>query len=433
MKVNGVYQPSLQSALKKRSQRLLAFCTKFQTRAQAVSQQTENRMTLEHSASTISKREAFRLSAYLQISGLISLSVWMLLLLPDFLAQEGWSSQKIGWAMGSYFSVYLLVQILAGQIAGRYGNITTALIGAGLGICGSVNYLTALKWPNLIFLARTLHGAGAAMVTAGALFHLVDSVPSYLRGRMIGYFGLPGFVMLAAGPLLAEFFQGLMGIGGTFSAILAIFAAMFWIVRKLPESLQRQDLPAEPFARAVKQNFFKLRRILFFSFFFGFCFSVWQSFMAPAVSTVGTGAVSAFGLGYGMGAVLTRLGISQRLETGPSRLAAIASLVAYGVCLSFIPQASHVWHLGVLGLISGMSHGVYYPALSSIAAERFHTSGTGSAMSLYISSSSLGMFVGPPVWGTLADRTGYGWIFVAAGGTVATATLVFLFLEARTQ
>src|SRR5947209_1845414 len=74
-----------------------------------------------------------RLSAYLQISALISLSVWMLLLLPDFLAQKGWSSQKIGWAMGSYFSVYLLVQILAEHIANRYGNINTALIGSMLG------------------------------------------------------------------------------------------------------------------------------------------------------------------------------------------------------------------------------------------------------------------------------------------------------------
>jgi MFS family permease len=388
-------------------------------------------MTLEPSASTVARGEAFRLSAYLQISGLISLSMWILVLLPDFLAQEGWSSQKIGWAMGSYFSVYLLVQILAGRVADRYGNITTALIGAVLGICGSVNYLTALKWPGLIFLARTLHGAGAAMVTAGALFHLVHSVPPYLRGRMIGYFGLPGFVMLAAGPLLAESLQGLIGIGGTFLGILVIFAAMFWIVRKLPESLQRQDLPAEPFVQAVKQNFFKLRPILFFSFVFGLCFSGWQSFIAPAVSTVGSGAVSAFGLGYGAGAVLTRLGISQRLETGPRRLAAISSLVAYGICVSFIPQVFQVWHLGVLGFISGMSHGLYYPALSSIAAERFHASGTASAMSLYISSSSLGMFVGPPLWGALADRTGYGWMFVAAGATVVAATVVFLFFEVR--
>ena len=184
------------------------------------------------------QQESLRLSAYLQISALISLAMWMLLLLPDFLTQRGWSSQKIGWAMGVYFSVYLLGSDFGGPVADRYGNITTALIGACLGVLGSLNYLVALKWPDFIFLARILHGSGAAMVTAGVVFHLVDSVPDHLERRMLGYFGLPGFVMLAAGPSLAEFFQRFGGIGGTFLAILGIHGSMIWIIRQLPESLQ---------------------------------------------------------------------------------------------------------------------------------------------------------------------------------------------------
>jgi MFS family permease len=379
------------------------------------------------------QQETLRLSAYLQISALISLAMWMLLLLPDFLTRKGWSSQKIGWAMGAYFSVYLLVQVLAGHIADRYGNITTALIGACLGVLGSLNYLVALKWPDFIFLARTLHGSGAAMVTAGVVFHLVDSVPHHLKGRMLGYYGLPGFVMLAAGPSLAEFFQKFGGIGGTFLTILCIHGSMIWIIRQLPESLQRQDLPSIPFFKGFKQNFSKLKSVLCFSFGFGFCFSVWQSFLAPALSLLGGGAVSLFGLGYGLGAVLTRLGISQFLETEQRRLVAVSSMMLYGVCLAALPQVSQVWQLGVLGIIMGMSHGIYYPALSAIAADRFHSTGTGTAMSLYISSSSLGQFVGPPVWGFVADRTGYGWIFAGAGTTVVAATLVFAASEWRAR
>jgi len=379
------------------------------------------------------QQESLRLSAYLQISALISLALWMLLLLPDFLAQGGWSSQKIGWAMGAYFSVYLLVQILAGHVADRYGNITTALIGACLGVLGSLNYLLALKWPDFVFPARILHGSGAAMVTAGVVFHLVDSVPRHLKGRMLGYFGLPGFVMLAAGPSLAEFFQKISGIGGTFLAILGIHGSMIWIIRQLPESLQRQDLPSVPFSKGFKQDFLRLKSILCFSFGFGFCFSVWQSFLAPALSPLGGGAVSLFGLGYGAGAVLTRLGISQFLETEQRRLAAVSSLMLYGVCLAGLPQVSQVWQLGCLGLFIGMSHGIYYPALSAIAAERFEPAGTGTAMSLYISSSSLGMFVGPPVWGFLADRAGYGWIFAGAGAAIVASTLFFVASEWRAR
>jgi predicted MFS family arabinose efflux permease len=208
---------------------------------------------------------------------------------------------------------------------------------------------------------------------------------------------------------------------------------MIWIIRQLPESLQREDLPSVPFLNGFKQNFLKLKSILCFSFGFGFCFSVWQSFLAPALSPLGGGAVSLFGLGYGVGAVLTRMGISQFLETEQRRLAAVSSLTLYGVCLAALPQASQVWQLGGLGIIIGMSHGIYYPALSAIAAERFQPAGTGTAMSLYISSSSLGMFVGPPVWGFLADRTGYGWIFAGAGATVVASTLVFVASEWRAR
>ena len=49
---------------------------------------------------------------------------------------------------------------------------------------------------------------------------------------MIGYFGLPGFVMLGcrtiAGRVLS---RAHWYLGGTFSGILAIFAAMFFVDR----------------------------------------------------------------------------------------------------------------------------------------------------------------------------------------------------------
>jgi len=377
------------------------------------------------------RQEAFRLTAYLQISALISLSIWLLLFLPEFLVQQGWSSQKVGWAVGSYFSVYIVVQILAGQIANRYGNITTAVAGAVIGIAASFGYLLALKWPNMIFLGRMLHGSGTALVISGAVFHLSDSVPVHLRGRMLGYFGLPGFVMLAAGPSLSEILKKFGGIGGTFAGVLVIYLTLVVILRRLPASLQREDLPSEPLIHTFKENFFRLRSILVYSFAFGFCYSVWQSFLAPSLNHLGAGAISTFGVGYGAGAVVSRLGITQRLETGSRRLAAIASLSVYGLCLAMLPQSLQIWHLGVLALLIGLSHGVYYPALSSLAAERFHRSGTGTAMSLYMSSSSLGQFIGPPVWGLLADLTAYGWIFGAAGGTLVVATVVFVISERR--
>lgn len=375
--------------------------------------------------------ERFRLHAFLAVSALLSLATWVLLLLPLFLQERGWSSQQIGWAVGCYFLVHLLSQILAGRIADRYGNVPTALVGSMVGCGGGLCYLAALWNPLLIFPARALHAMGAAVVSAAVLILLINSVPAHLKGRMIGYFGLPGFVMLGVGPVFSEAFIYRWGFEGVFTSVAVIFLLVTLILSRLARPLAPPGLVRPPFLESLRATLPGLRVILTFSVCFGLSFSAWNSFLAPAVLSLGPGAVSSFGLGYGSGAVMTRLGISHRLDTGFRRLAAIASLFLYSLSLVLIPHATQIGHLVFLGLLCGMSHGTYYPSLSSIAAERFHPLHTGQAMSLYISASGLGMFVGPPVWGLLADWSSYSVIFAAAGTLLATSTTSFLWVQWR--
>ena len=63
---------------------------------------------------------------------------------PHFLQERGWSSQRIGWAMGCYFLVNLVSRILAGPIADRYGNVPTALVGVGGGLVAQ----ESSTWPQ---------------------------------------------------------------------------------------------------------------------------------------------------------------------------------------------------------------------------------------------------------------------------------------------
>jgi len=364
--------------------------------------------------------------AYLVVSGFLNLSTWILLLLPNFLAARGWSSQQIGWAVGAYFLSYLVFQILAGRIADRIGNIPTAMIGTLVGAMGGILYFAALWFLPLIFAARLLHAMGYAMITAGALLQLLHSVPPHLRGRVMGYFGLPGFFMIGFGPLLAEWMVYRWGFEVVFLSVPAMYGAIALLLIRLPRTLAADAPHPWPFFTALKASFSPLKLVLFFSVLFGLCFSAWNSFLAPTVRSVGAGGVSGFGLGYGLGAVMTRLGISHRLDTGGRRYVAVSSLFLYGLCLMFIPRSGSIYHLLLLGWICGMSHGIFYPSLSSIAAENFHPSITGQAMSLYLSASSLGMFVGPPLWGTIIDKVGNAPMFATAGVTMALGTLLFV-------
>ena len=371
-------------------------------------------------------REGFKFLAYISISALLSFTMWTLILVPDYLAHQGWSAQKIGWAMGLFFVFALFSRIFSGHLADRIGNVPTALVGAGIALGGCIFYWVSLWWPDALFAARALHGAGASMVASGALFHLVRSVPQKLKGRVMGYFGLPGFVMMGLGPFIAETLHHSWGMVGVFTFILVNFVAVGILLRCLPRPLAPKGTRRTTFSRAFKESFPNLRPVIFFAFCFGAGLSAWSSFLAPTVSWIGAGAVSAFGVGYGSGALMTRLGLSQRLDRGRNRLIAISSLALYGVGLAWIPHADHAWQLGLIGFGCGMSHGLYYPALSSYAAERFHPLHTGNAMSLYMSSFSLGMFLGSPLWGYVGNQWGYLRIFASAGLLVFCSTLIFV-------
>lgn len=371
-------------------------------------------------------RQGFKFFAYLSISALISLTMWMLILLPEFLVNQKWSHQKIGWAIGLFFVVSLFARIYAGYLADKIGNVPTALIGVVVSLGGCAFYWMSLRWPNTLFMARALHGAGAALVSGGALFHLVQAVPQELKGRVMGYFGLPGFIVMAIGPFLAEALRNFWGMEGIYTVILLNFLVIGLILRRLPRPLAPRGIRRPTFIHAFKRNFPSLKPVIFFSFLFSLGFSSWNSFLAPTVSWLGGGAVSAFGIGYGTGALTTRLGISQWLDTGQRRLIGISSLIFYGVGLALIPHASYAWHLGLIGFSCGMCHGVYYPALSSIAAERFHPLHTSNAMSLYLSAANVAMFLGPPLWGFIGDRAGPIWIFAFAGFSVFVSTVIFV-------
>jgi MFS family permease len=380
-----------------------------------------------------SKPERYTVAAYLCISGLLNFAVWSLLLLPGYLHQQSWSSQNIGWAVGAYYLASLIFQILAGRIADRYGTLRTAVWGTIVGCAGGLLYLSVPLKTELIFAARILDATGYALIYAGVLLEFMQSVPVPLRGRMIGYFGLPGFIMIGAGPLVAEWFVSRWGYRGVFPVPLISYLLIGVFLWRLPSVLRPVPGRHEPFRKTFRDTFPALKGVLIFSVLFGFCFSSWNSFIAPTVHALGLGAVTYFGLGYAFGAILTRLGLSHRLDTGSRRLLGIGTLACYGLALAFIPQATRLWHLVVLGIVCGMSHGLYYPSLSSIAAERFHPVHAGQALGLYISASNLGMFIGPPLWGAIADQSGYGFIFAAAGVSLIAGTVAFASREFRLQ
>src|SRR5512137_392907 len=179
---------------------------------------------------------------YLMISGLTSLTIWVLLLLPNFLSGQSWSLQAIGWAVGIFFLFHLVFQTLAGFLADRIGALKTAIVGVASGLTGGLLYGACLWLPWLVFPARILHAVGVALIYAGPLIQLMQTVPLHLRGRVIGYYGLPGFVMIGLGPVIAEWLAHRWGFRGVFLSVPMLFLVLGYFVYRLPRHLPREQL-----------------------------------------------------------------------------------------------------------------------------------------------------------------------------------------------
>lgn len=334
--------------------------------------------------------------------------------------------------MGAYSLFGLIFTLVSIPIAQRHGSLRLAQLGAGLGLISGVLYGITVSNPVLVLAARAAHSTAVAFVYTGALLRLVSSVPLSIRGRMMGYFSLPGFVMIGIGPWLSEWLVHQWGFGVIPPAIVLIFTIIAGLLTILPDPTRNDGAAIHlTFTHLIRTSVGTLTSVLVLSIVFGISFAAWTTFLAPAMRYLGRGAVSNFGWGYATGAILAALAVGQRLESQSRRLIGIATLFLFSVGLVLIPAAAEVWQLAVIGALCGIGHGIFYPALSSLATERCHPMHLESGTALYLASSSLGAFLGSPVWGAVADAAGFSAVFICAGALLSLATVGFMFRQRR--
>jgi len=376
--------------------------------------------------------EVLSLVRYGCLSGLLSLSTWLLILLPRFLYERGWTGNQVGWIMGVYSLFSLIFTLGCIPIARNLGGLRLARLGAAVGVISGVLYGIPVSYPVVVLAARAAHSTAAAFVYTGALLQLVSSVPLSIRGRMMSYFSLPGFVMIGVGPWLAEWLVHQWGFEVIPFALVLIFTIIIALLTKLVSPV-RNEIGAMrlTFTDLLPTSVGKLTSVLVLSIVFGIAFASWTTLLAPALVSLGRGAVSNFGWGYATGGILSALAVSQKFKSQSRRLGGIATLFLFSLGLVLIPVAVEVWQLAFIGALCGTGHGIFYPALSSEAAERFHPMHLESGTALYLASSSLGAFMGSPVWGSVADAAGYAVVFVSSASLLSLTTVGFILRQRR--
>jgi len=103
-------------------------------------------------------------------------------------------------------------------------------------------------------------------------------------------------------------------------------------------------------------------------------------------------------------------------------------LIAGGIASFFVPDMGTVWALTVLFVITGLSEGVAWPAISAMTVDKGRIYGMGGLMGLRETAMAVGLLTGSLAGGLLAEAFTLDIVFRLSGLAMIGGALAFAYL-----
>ena len=339
--------------------------------------------------------------------------------LPLYAQQFGAAGLGVGFLFSAHSTARTFLLPVIGRVSDRWGRKQFLLAGLFFYALSSVGFLLANSIVALI-LIMAFQGIATAMVQPVSMAYVGDLTPKGQEGTYTGYVNTAFLGGVAGGPLLGGVIKDLFNMQASFVllgvlSLLSLLLLLFF----LPESHShrtRANTVAPPL-----RAFLSCRPILGAA-----CFRLGYSF-ANAITWVFIPLLAAklLPLKTAQIGLLISLNVlvSALLQAPCGRLADRVNkvgLISIGGVLSAIalgafPLCTTFWQLLLLNVLTGAAAGLAFPAHVALAMEQVHGSGMGTVMSLLLTVHSLGMMVGPLLFGFIADHISLGSAFYSAG------------------
>ncbi len=357
--------------------------------------------------------------------------------LPVLIRDFHLSLGNAGMLMSAFSVTGLLLALPAGFILQRLGPKFTGLIAVGAVAFGSVLGTFSTSVPTML-ASRFIEGAGLGLITIVAPAAIALWFPEARRGTPLGIwttcmpFG--NIITLNLAPWLSSLggWQLVWKVGALFS--LAAFL-LFWLFFRMPRATgdrqpaRREDAMLSGYGRAMLNLSLWLIALQFVcynvvclalgTYFPTFLNSVRGYPLSTAAFIVSLSTIMAL-FSQPLGGWLSdRLGMRRRLI-------AISSLLMAPICFSLFLATG--WMIPALMITFGLVAGTIVPATFAAVPEVMASPRmAGSGMAVLALGQNLGMFVGPILFGKLADSAGWtGAGFMLVPVCVLAAAAVWL-------
>ena len=356
-------------------------------------------------------------------------------ILPVFARRFGVSLAVVGSTVAAFGLARLLLNIPLGSLADRRGRrfllvggpllLAVSMVGAGM--AGGIVSLTI--W-------RFVSGAGSAMYMTGALVYITDISTPANRGRLIGMNQGALLFGQAIGPGLGGLIADQFGIRAPFFVIAgAGLLASVYSAFRIEET--RPQVATEPMEHGKPQKS-GWREVLGSRAFMAVALVNFAVFFTRGSSNntlMPLKGVSVFGLSLGqMGLVLSVMAVvnlgllpfAATISDRQGRIRTITpSLLGVAAALCVIAVAADVtWFLLGAGILA-VSTAISGPAPAAFAADQAPEQMRGLSLGMFRTAGDIGLLVGPPLLGWIADVGGYGAAFGLNAAVVAVTAVTF--------
>jgi MFS family permease len=318
----------------------------------------------------------------------------------------GFGTFIVGLVTGSQFGASLLSRLSAGHYADRRGPKRAVVFGLLMAIAAGLLYALSLRFTVvpllsvvILMLGRALLGSAESLIITGAVSWGLALVGASNAGRVIAWIGMAMFGALALGAPLGT---ALYSAGGFASVAIATtlmpLVTVLLVAPLSPVPPQREARP--PFKTVAA--------------------AVWLPGLGSALSSIGFGAIIAFGsllaaqrgwtpvwfmfTAFAVTLVAARLLLGHMPDQlGGAKVALVCVLVeAAGLALIWLAADHTTAATGAA--LTGFGYALVYPGLGVEAVRRAPSKSRGLAMGAYTVFLDVALGFGSPMLGLIAGR-----------------------------
>ena len=358
-------------------------------------------------------------------------------ILPLLVKSYGLSATAVGLAVSSFALARVFANIPAGMLTRVYGVRTVLMAGALLSVVGNLFIGFSGSYGALVAL-RFVAGLGSALFITGAVIFVATVSTTQNRGRLMSIYQAFFLLGISLGPPMGGIVADLFGLNAPFFLVAGVSAlSAVWSFTRLPKGVaqrekdvtERKTKKAEAAAAGkwYREPAFLSVSLLALAVFFtraGALFTLWP-LLGKEKYLLGPGLLGVYFLVPSMVNMVTQPFVGFLADKFGRRAVLIPTVGLFAMALLVSAWVPFIGFFALGMALYGIAQALEGPTANSYVAEVVPAPSRPVALGVYRTVADVGLLLGAPLLGLIADGADVPWALTANAGFLLVAGVVF--------